>query len=306
MSQMWAEIMQQPDVIARALKANATTLDRIRSRTPPRVRLIGHGTSGHAGAYGALVLENHWRCPCDLVAPPDRNGGAAIFGKGDLVIALSQSGETPSIVAAAHRARRAGAEVVVVVNSAESDLAAAADHVLDCCAGPELAIPATKTFTAQVALLLALAAGTSDASRVVAPMTELLSAPPADVVQPSLVVGVESGAPIAAEVALKFAEAAGLGVRGLEAAEALHGPISAGDGTVMLIGGRDSGNLAAIAAARHAHWLDVVGRGLGSGVPEADVLVCAVWGQVLAHNLALSLGRHPDHPTQLSKVTATL
>ncbi|HZS15271.1 MAG TPA: SIS domain-containing protein [Candidatus Dormibacteraeota bacterium] len=304
-TRVWAEMGEQPEVLGRALAANEPLLDRLRTLAPLRIRLIGHGSSGHAARFGAAVVEARLGVPCDVVPAPDLGGGSALYGGGDLVLALSQSGRTPSVLSAARRAVAAGAHVVALTNDPDSPLAASAHGSLSCHAGEEVAVPATKTFLAQAALLLALAAGTGVASRALAPIAAALEAPPAGVptapLRPGMVVGSRSAAPIAAEVALKFAEIAGHAVLGVDAAEALHGPVAAGDGPLLALAARPDPNLDLLRVHR-----DVVQPALpldGSGDADADALVLAVIGQIMALDLALACGRDPDSPPHLSKVT---
>lgn len=301
-TRVWTEMGEQPEVLRRALDVNAPLLDRLRGIAPPRIRLVGHGSSGHAARFGAAVIEARLGVACDVVPAPDMGGGAALYRRGDVVVALSQSGRTPSVLAAVARAALSGARVVALTNDAGSPLAAAAHDVLRCEAGEELAVPATKTFLAQAALLLALAAGVDVALRSVPPIAAALAAgASAAPLRPGMVVGSRSAGPIAAEVALKFAEIAGHAVIGVDAAEALHGPVAAGDGPLLALAAGPDGNLDLLRAHR-----EVVQPALplgGCGDADAGALVLAVIGQNMALALALAAGRDPDSPPHLSKVT---
>jgi glutamine---fructose-6-phosphate transaminase (isomerizing) len=302
-TRVWAEMQEQPEVLRRAVAANAERLDALRAGRPPRIRLVGHGSSAHAAHFGAMVVESRLRIACDVAPAPDLNGGTALYRPGDVVVAISQSGRTPSILAAAERARRAGARVVALTNEPSSPLAAAAATVLSCEAGAELAVPATKTFLAQAGLLLALAAGPDVAAAAATPIEAVLrgTGAPAVALRPELVVGARSAGPIAAEVALKFAEIAGHAVVGIDAAEALHGPIAAGDGDLLVLTSGDDANLELLRARRGVVVPALPGG--GSGDADADALVLAVIGQIMALDLALACGRDPDSPPRLTKVT---
>lgn len=301
-TRLWQEMTEQPDVLRRALDANSGRLAQLRALSPARIRLVGHGSSRHAAAYGAMVVEARSGIPCDVVPAPDSAGGSALYGAGDLAIALSQSGRTPSVVAAASRAQRAGAVLVALTNDATSPLARDADLVLDCCCGEERAVPATKTFLAQAGLLLALGAGDGVARSAAAPIVAVLSAPAGEPLRPGMVVGVRSAGPIAAEVALKFAEIAGHAVVGVDAAEALHGPVSAGHGPLLVLSSRPDANVDRLRSHRP---VVLAAAPAWSGDEDADALVLAVAGQNMALQLALALGRNPDAPPHLRKVTVS-
>ena len=301
-SRMAMEVAQQPATLLAAMARNHDALGVLRASLPGRVRLLGHGSSAHAARFGAMVLEARRQVQADVVPPPDVGGGVAVHLPGDLVIALSQSGETPTLVAAAARARRAGSRLVAVTNSPGSTLSRLSEVTLSCEAGVEEAVPATKSFLAQAALLLALAAGTEVVVELAGAVTALLADPPALVLRPRVIAGARAAAPIAGEVALKFAEAAGHGVVAVDAAEALHGAAAAGGVLLILAPGPD-GNVEQLSAQPGAVTF-IPGPGLkGTGDPDADALLLAVVGQLLALNLAAAEGRDPDRPPGMRKVT---
>ena len=301
-SQMAVEVREQPAVLRASAKHNRADIESLSAGMPGRVRLLGHGSSAHAARFGAQVLEARRGIQADVVPPPDATGGSAVYRPGELVIALSQSGETPTLVSAVRRAVAAGARVVAITNVPGSELSRVADLTLGCEAGVERAVPATKSFLSQAALLLALAAGVGSMNAVAAAIDELLADPPADVVRPRLIAGARSAAPIAGEVALKFAEAAGLSVAAVDAAEALHGATAAGEEVLVLAPAMD-GNVQRLAALPRVRVL-LPGDALPStGDPDADALVLAVVGQLLALNLAVDKDRDPDRPPGLRKVT---
>jgi glucosamine--fructose-6-phosphate aminotransferase (isomerizing) len=302
-TRVWAEMREQPKVLRRAVHANEAVLEELRAIAPQRIRLVGHGSSAHAAHFGAMVIEARLGVACDVVPPPDAGGGGALYREGDVVIAISQSGRTRSVLAAAQRAHAAGATVVALTNQESSPVAGIAACVLRCEAGDEVAVPATKTFVAQAGLLLALAAGTGVAVRAADPIEAVLGAtwPPGDPLRPELVVGSRSAGPIAAEVALKFAEIAGHSVVGIDAAEALHGPIAAGNGPLLVLAARPDPNVDLLRERRTVVQPSLPGGGCGDA--DADALVLAVIGQIMALDLALGCGRDPDTPPRLSKVT---
>jgi hypothetical protein len=102
-------------------------------------------------------------------------------------------------------------------------------------------------------------------------------------------------------VALKFAAIAGHSVVGIDAAEALHGPIAAGDGPLLVLAARPDPNVDVLRERRTVVQPPLPGGGCGDA--DADALVLVVIGQIMALDLALGWRRNPDTPPRLSKVT---
>jgi glucosamine--fructose-6-phosphate aminotransferase (isomerizing) len=258
---------------------------------------------------------------------------AEVDYRGQLVIAVSQSGATPEIVCTLQALQRGGGRGLAITNDPASPLATAADEVLDLEVGREQAIPATKTVTGQFAAFAIIA---SALGRVPFTRRELDAVPnwvqavlddPSPVafatgalVGPSQLIVVARGYLFAAalETALKIKETCSLLADGYSAADLRHGPIAAvtqGLPVVALcVPGPAFSDVASLVdelRARGASVL-VIGAGLGSDIPlpnEAPEalapIVAVVRGQQLAHGLALSLGHDPDSPPGLTKVTVT-
>jgi glucosamine--fructose-6-phosphate aminotransferase (isomerizing) len=154
-----SEIREQPAVLARLLERQTQPLRRIagtlRERQIRTVFVAARGSSDNAAIYAKYLWGAHNGLPVALAAPslftsyrrPPRLEQA-------LVVAVSQSGQSPDIVGVLEEARRQGAPTLAIVNDESSPLAAAADWVVDICAGQEQAVAASKTYTAQ---LLAMA-----------------------------------------------------------------------------------------------------------------------------------------------------
>src|ERR1700704_6334510 len=129
----------------------------IRQREPSAIVLVARGSSDNAAVYGRYLFEVCNRQLTSLAAP----SGLTLYGSGPrlddtVVIGVSQSGRGEDVVAYVHEARSQGALTVAIVNDAESPLARTAEYVLECLAGPELSVPATKTVCAQMTLLAML------------------------------------------------------------------------------------------------------------------------------------------------------
>ena len=257
-----------------------------------------------------------------------------------LAVAVSQSGRTEEIVATQDWARACGARTVAITNDADSPLASQADLALVTRAGEELAVPATKTFTTQLAALavLGLALGGDraglDALRSVpealsralgvADAAEALAERLTYVQQ--LVVSARGYAyAVARELALKLEEACYVTALGLSYADLEHGPIAVVDAdtpALLIAPSRDEAMLGAMTAlARRCREDGGHVYGIGgdaefaaacrSALPEAALpawlspLTLVVPGQLLVEALARAKGIDPDVPRGLRKVTQT-
>lgn len=165
---MASEIAETPAVVERALAEAGTWTGALRAALPSTLRgvaLTARGSSDHAAAYGRVLLERALGVPAWSTAPSIATRyGLTTRLDGVLAIAVSQSGATPEIVAALERQRAGGAVTLAITNDPASPLAAAADVVAPLGAGVEIAVPATKTFTATL-LAFALAAAALDRTR---------------------------------------------------------------------------------------------------------------------------------------------
>ena len=121
--------------------------------------LLARGSSDNVAVYGRYLIEMASRRPAGLAAPSVHTRYQAdVDYTGYLVVALSQSGATPEVVETAASMRRAGAVVIGIANEPGSPLTQVCDLALLTEAGPELAVPATKTVTAQMLAVAAIAA----------------------------------------------------------------------------------------------------------------------------------------------------
>jgi glucosamine--fructose-6-phosphate aminotransferase (isomerizing) len=242
-----------------------------------------------------------------------------------LVVAASQSGRTPEIATMVQRLGASGARTLAVTNEPESPLASAAGAEVDLRACVERAVPATKTFTAQLAAFAVLAAALGDVPwqereldrlpDAVASVLEDTGPPQALAEDWKTAEGLLVTArgwlyPAALETALKVREAALLGAEGYSAADLLHGPIAAVDAGAPVLAmsrpGPTAADVETAARALRERGADVRALPLPGVLPEALApLPAAVRGQQLALELAVRRGLDPDAPRGLSKVTAT-
>jgi glucosamine--fructose-6-phosphate aminotransferase (isomerizing) len=254
--------------------------------------------------------------------------------EGWLALGISQSGRTPEISTVLGRYRRAGARTVAITNDPASPLASGADVDIALGAGEEGAVPATKTFTAQLAAVALVAEalgpvpwGEDDWERLSPMVAELLDDyEPAERAAAALgeageLVAVARGylMCVALEAALKLREATGIRAEGWSAADFRHGPVTVARGDLPLLAVSAAGPAAADVAELAAQ-LERSGTPVlrlsdepGSSLPYPGGLaepLCAlpatIRAQQLALALALSRAIDPDEPPGLSKVTRTV
>jgi glucosamine--fructose-6-phosphate aminotransferase (isomerizing) len=122
-----------------------------------RINLIACGTSYHAALVGKFLVEELCRIPVEADIGSEFRYRNPIIGENDLLVAISQSGETADTLAALREAKRKGAMTLAICNVVESSLAREADHVIYTHAGPEIGVASTKTFSTQLVILFLLA-----------------------------------------------------------------------------------------------------------------------------------------------------
>ena len=159
---MLKEIHEQPDAIARAITgriqngrvvlSDLTMTDR-EIRELGRICIVACGSSYHVGMVGKYSLERMLRRPVEVSLASEFRYSDPIVGPGDLVIVISQSGETLDSMAALREAKKRGARVLSIVNVVGSSIARESDDVLYTWAGPEIAVATTKAYSTQMAVL---------------------------------------------------------------------------------------------------------------------------------------------------------
>jgi glutamine---fructose-6-phosphate transaminase (isomerizing) len=320
-TRMRAEIEEQPA----ALRA---TLDSLLPRVAEAARLardtrqvlfIARGTSDNAAVYGSYLTQVRGGRLATLASPSVATTYRARLDlSGVLAVALSQSGRTEEIVQTMAWAADCGARTLAITNGADSPLAAQADVAFVTEAGIERAVPATKTFTTQLAALAVLGIALNadeegvptgnppiDAAelRNVPDEIERLLADYADPAGPGLAPLIEGLAAVegavvsgrgyayspALELALKLKEACYLHAMGLSFADLLHGPIAVVDQhTPAVILAADSGPAleGAVALAQRVMQSGAPAYGIGGGSALAADCTYAVPGPRLPEWLA--------------------
>jgi glucosamine--fructose-6-phosphate aminotransferase (isomerizing) len=340
---MAQEIAEQPAAIAATLAALRPLREQIAQLAQNRqqILLVARGSSDNAAIYGRYLLEVHAGRPASMAAPSvATHYRRELDVTGALVVCISQSGQTEEIVQTHDWARRCGAATIAVTNVQGSPLAQAADLALVTMAGREWAVPATKTFTTQMAAMAVLATALASNPSALDPdldcvpeEVEKLIANRSGVdeavtmlarTNEVLVNGRGLAYAAAVEIALKLEETCLRPVRGLSYADLKHGPIAIVDPQLVSI----------VVAAQDGPLLEgltdllddlrsrgalTIGIGGDSGfAAAADVSVAGpdlpemvapialvVAGQLVVESLALALGLNPDAPRGLNKVTQT-
>jgi len=336
---MSSEIAETPSVFSKIL-GNMAAFDSVKnilvSEKIQSVLILARGTSDNAAHYLKYLIETHIGLPVGLTSP-----SSVTVYKSDLkysntlVIALSQSGQSPDLVHFATAARAANAYIIAITNDASSPLATIAHHHFPLLAGPELAVAATKSYNAQLLisyLLVSTWAGRpvnhaqiiSEAVRIAA-TGDLVSAAveATDRKHEIVILGRGFAYPNAREAALKIQETSKISVQGLSTADYLHGPISAltQDTQVFIVAPRHMPAESILEATTKIRatcdrifWIgnggtptsgDIVMSGSNCDDEITSTLVDAIVLQRFALEFAVASGFDPDAPEGLSKVTLT-
>jgi glucosamine 6-phosphate synthetase-like amidotransferase/phosphosugar isomerase protein len=164
-SRMRVEIAEQPEALRRTFEALVPQIGELKSlaRETRQVLFVARGSSDNAAVYGQYLCSAHGGRLASLASPSLATVYRADLDlHGVLAVAVSQSGATEEIVATLDWARRGGARTIAVTNVAGSPLTEVADVALVTQAGQELAVPATKTYTTQLAAMAVLALALND------------------------------------------------------------------------------------------------------------------------------------------------
>lgn len=273
---MLKEIMEQPDALENCMRGRILldenciklgglidVLDRLREAQ--RIIIAACGTSWHAGLVGEYLIESLARIPVEVEYASEFRYRNPILREGDVVLVISQSGETADTLAAVREAKRQGILVLGICNVVGSTIARETDGGVYLHAGPEIGVASTKAFTAQVLVLTMIALQLAEGRTISdAEMAEylraLISVPDKvrevlklnDRIQQMALVyryasnflylGRGYNFPVALEGALKLKEISYIHAEGYPAAEMKHGPIALIDRfmPVVFIAMRDS------------------------------------------------------------------
>jgi glucosamine--fructose-6-phosphate aminotransferase (isomerizing) len=224
-----------------------------------RIIIVACGTSWHAGLVGEYLIEEYARVPVEVEYASEFRYRNPIISEKDLVIAISQSGETADTMAALELAKEKGATIFGICNVVGASIPRITDAGVYTHAGPEIGVASTKAFTAQVTVLTLIAfyiaqlKGTVPQSKLIEYLTELNQIP--ELVEAALAcndhvkeiaekfkdsnnclfLGRGSSFPVALEGALKLKEISYIHAEGYPAAEMKHGPIALIDADLPVI-----------------------------------------------------------------------
>jgi len=296
----------------------------------PRIIIVACGTSWHAGLVAEYIIEELCRIPVEVEYASEFRYRNPVIHPGDVIIAISQSGETADTIVAIEKAKQNGAFILGVVNVVGSSIARISHAGAYTHAGPEIGVASTKSFTAQLAVLTMIALkvahekGTIDNTRYLQLLNELHTVPEkikellalAPHIQKlaakykdskdALYLGRGYNFPIALEGALKLKEISYIHAEGYPAAEMKHGPIALVDDQlpVVFVATRDAwhekivSNIQEI-KARKGKVLAVISQGdeiiprMADDVmvtPEADEIISPMLSVIPMQLLAYYLG----------------
>lgn len=335
---MRREIEEIPEAAARLLAGSGPALAdagrHLRAVEPHFVTTVARGSSDHAASFLKYAIELTSGIPVASLAP----SLASIYGRRlrlrhSACIAVSQSGQSPDIVAMAATARQGGALTLALTNTPGSPLAEACDHPIDIMAGPERSVAATKSFVNSAIAGLALMAHATEDVRLLAALGDLPEvlrkavrcdwmemAAALDGKSSLFILGRGPSTAIAGEAALKFKETCSMHAEGLSAAEVMHGPLALVEAgfPVLALAARDdaersTAEAADILAAKGAAVFAtsaLPGRArmlphAAAGHPLTEPLALAVSFYAFAEAFARHRGLDPDRPRHLRKVTET-
>jgi glucosamine--fructose-6-phosphate aminotransferase (isomerizing) len=340
------EILEQPAVLRHLIDTQEPVVKavaaEIKAQSIDTVFLTARGTSDNAGLYAKYLWGAHNGLPIALAAPslfsiyrrPPRLNRT-------LVVGISQSGQSPDIVSVVEEGRRQGVLTLAITNAADSPLAEASDYVIDVCAGPERAVAATKSYTAQLMAIALLSVALEDDGaerwdilREVPGWVEMMLAPDPDIrrmaeryryMTQCVVLGRGYNYATAYEWALKLKELTYTVAGPYSSADFQHGPIAmvaqgfpvfavAPEGAVfrhmleLLKELKEEHEVELLALSNRDEVLDMADTRvkLPASVPEwVSPLVSIVPAQLLCYHLTRAKGLSTETPRRLSKVTKT-
>ena len=258
-SYMFKEIMEQPESLKQTMlgriKDDNITLGGIQDYGKPlletkRIIIIGCGTSWHAGLVAEYFYEKYIKVPVEVEYASEFRYRFPIINKGDVVIVISQSGETADTLEATRIAKEKGAIVLGIVNAVGSSIARLTEEGCYLHAGPEIGVASTKAFTSQLMVLLLIGVKAAYLKNNISKkkfhkMISYLKRIPSQINKVlesnekikkiskkiykknnALFLGRGNNFPVALEGALKLKEISYIHAEGYPAAEMKHGPIA--------------------------------------------------------------------------------
>ena len=338
-SLMLSEISEIPRVISdlsSSFASNIQAQQLLHDRKFNSIMLLARGTSDNAAHFFKYLIETKLGLPCGLVSPSAATMYSTKFHYGDtLLIAISQSGQSSDLLAFAKAAQAGGGYLLSITNDPSSPLSTISDLHIAIGAGPELAVPATKSYVGQLFLSLLLTsawAKTSlNSSEVIGASKKCFDdsdsykafAGTIDIKSPIYVLGRGFSYPNAKEFALKLQETCLIPVQGMSSSDFLHGPIASlhADSQVIFLAPHHlprasfgeaparvraiTGRVFWIGSSDFAEKGDVLLETPKCGSEIDSCISDAIAFQKVTHQIAVSNNLNPDSPQGLSKVTIT-
>ncbi len=327
---MAAEIAQSPGVFAAACTGDYTdAIEAIGALDCRAIYTVARGSSDAAANVLSYEFMRELGKPMTSLPPSIFSVGAGVAMVDTVSLIVSQSGASDDLVRTAQGARRAGGRVVSLVNQSGSAVEAASDLSIQMGAGPELAVPATKSVIGSIAAGMALLGalkptykGRAALSGAAMASLEGKSHPQAATLTSALlradhvyVVGRDTGFGAAQEVALKLKECCAIHAEAYSSSEVLHGPLQLVTNPLLIIM-LDTGqpDIQASLDTAEARFRDAGGtvirlRPSDTGAVDFTPAAAAAYLLYLMYpiilNVALAFGLDPDSPETLSKVTQT-
>jgi glucosamine--fructose-6-phosphate aminotransferase (isomerizing) len=340
---LWAEIQSQAEVLGRLAQTQVEPTKAVSEWMSGEdfsyVVMAARGSSDNAARYAQYLWGARNRLNVSLAAP-------SLYGPyasppdlaHSLVAGISQSGESPDLLAVLAEGKRQGRPTLAITNKSESPMARLADRHLDLAAGPELAVAATKSYTTQLLAIGSLSAGLSgdtgmtEALALLGPAVSQVLAG-ADPIKPAaktlsekdrcVVIGRGFHHSTACEWALKIAELAYLVAQPFSAADFRHGPLAMVEAGLPVLAIATEGPLFADLSDLLTQVREVGAKviaisdrrdcpadhliELPTGLPEwLTPIPAIVAAQIFTYHLTVARGADPDQPRMLKKVTRTV
>lgn len=327
---MASEAADVPCVVETQLRENNSLChalgEKIRTFAPSLVYLVGRGSSDHAGVFAKYLVEIEAGIPVAAAAP-------SVFSvyqrslklERALVIVISQSGRSPDIINQVEMAKKSGAMCVGLINDETSPLAAKVDFLVPLRASEEKAVAATKSYVASLTALIQIVAHWQSNTELLSALEKLPRELAKVIGEPAqlskdfinsncrfVVLGRGFGYAIAREVALKLKEVCGVHAEAFSSAEFLHGPIALAQDNLRVI---DVTIPDESLLSHKQQMLGVDVKGVPIQVLDQSHIHCAPRLSPLLNilrfyldvaDISVAMGRNPDSPVGLNKITQTL
>jgi len=333
---MIKEMLEQPEVIRKTAGTDRDELGKAAKlvKSAKRVFVVACGTALHAGMYGAYLLAKRNNIMVQPISAGELSYFSHLFKKGDLIITVSQSGETADVLEAVRSAHKAGAKVLALVNVLGSSLMRLADRSILTKAGSEICVLSTKAYISQQAMF-AMLSGTldgkvaqskKDLQKVAANIAKILEKKSLEKIKATAkklakvsnlyALGRSINYANSLESCLKIKEVSYIHAEGFAGGDLKHGPISLieKDVPVLVFVSPDSTEAEIISnamevKARGAHVIGISPHSnpvFDEYFPVADLgdltpITAIVYAQLMAYYIALEKKLDPDKPRNLAK-----